>query len=353
MFEFLTTEYGLDASFLMAPVGAGLINRTWKISSGPEAYILQQVNTDVFQQPLHVAENINAIGEHLHTHHPAYLFLQPLRTRSGAAYYINPQGGFFRLWPFLQAHSYTVVSTPQLAFEAAGAFGKFTRLLATFPARRLQPTIPHFHDLALRWQQFTNALQHAQPHRKQSAATAIAQAQSKRSLVHQLNELIASGQFPVRVMHHDTKISNVLFTAEGKSLCVIDLDTVMPGYFFSDVGDMLRTYVAPVSEEEQDFSKIVLRPDVFSALASGYLSQMQPVLTEAEKQHFVFAGKVMIYMQALRFLTDYLQNDHYYGSRYEGHNLVRAGNQLCLLQQFEEAEETYNRELQTIFQLAQ
>ncbi|HYK56947.1 MAG TPA: aminoglycoside phosphotransferase family protein, partial [Flavisolibacter sp.] len=129
------------------------------------------------------------------------------------------------------------------------------------------------------------------------------------------------------------KISNVLFDSEGKGICVIDLDTVMPGYFISDVGDMMRTYLSPVSEEETDFSKIIIREEFYKAIVQGYYSEMKEELTETEKQYFFYAGKFMIYMQALRFLTDHINDDVYYGAKYEGHNFARAHNQVILLQQ--------------------
>ncbi len=153
----------------------------------------------------------------------------------------------------------------------------------------------------------------------------------------------ANPGFKLRVMHHDTKISNVLFNAENKGACVIDLDTVMPGYFISDVGDMMRTYLSPVTEEESDFDKIKVRDEYFKAIADGYLNKMRDKLSETEKAHFVYAGKFLIYMQAIRFLTDYLNNDAYYGSKYEGHNLMRAKNQIVLLQRFIEKEQVFNR----------
>ena len=144
--------------------------------------------------------------------------------------------------------------------------------------------------------------------------------------------------FKLRVTHHDTKISNVLFNQEDKGLCVIDLDTVMPGYFISDVGDMIRTYLSPANEEEKDFSKIEIREEYFSAIWKGYMSEMNDELSTEEKNHFIYAGKFMIYMQAIRFLTDHLNNDIYYGAKYPGHNLVRAGNQAVLLQRLLEKE---------------
>lgn len=153
-----------------------------------------------------------------------------------------------------------------------------------------------------------------------------------KSIVTQFESIKQNPQFKIRVTHHDTKISNVLLDYNNNGLCVIDLDTVMPGYFFSDAGDMIRTYLSPVSEEESNLAKIEIRQEYFEALAKGYFSQMNQQLTAEEKDHFVYAGKFMIYMQAIRFLTDYLNNDIYYGCKYEGHNFVRAGNQFTLLE---------------------
>jgi thiamine kinase-like enzyme len=152
-----------------------------------------------------------------------------------------------------------------------------------------------------------------------------------RGIVDSYVEVISSGDFRLRVTHHDTKIGNVLFDKHHKGLCVIDLDTVMPGYFISDVGDMMRTYLSPVTEEEKSFDKITLRPDFFVAIVKGYLSEMADELSALEKKSFLYAGKFMIYMQALRFITDYLQGDIYYKSRYAGHNLLRGENQITLL----------------------
>jgi hypothetical protein len=132
----------------------------------------------------------------------------------------------------------------------------------------------------------------------------------------------------------------VLFDESNKGLCVIDLDTVMPGYFFSDVGDMMRTYLSPVSEEESDLEKIVVRKEFYKAIVEGYSAEMSDELTALERNHFLFAGKFMVYMQALRFLTDHLNNDIYYGAKYEGHNFIRARNHTTLLQRLDKMEVT-------------
>ncbi len=244
-----------------------------------------------------------------------------------------PEEGYFRLFPFVKkSHTIDVVHTTDQAYEAARQFGRFTKLLANFPSDKLKITMPDFHNLTLRYQQFLTALKTGNKERIAECTELIQSIMDMVDIVHQFDRLKLNPDFKIRVTHHDTKISNVLFDENDKGLCVIDLDTVMPGYFISDVGDMLRTYLSPVSEEEKDFNKIEIRDDYFKAIAAGYLSEMQDELTETEKKHFIYAGKFMIYMQAIRFLADYIYDDIYYGSKYPGHNLVRANNQIVLLQ---------------------
>jgi Ser/Thr protein kinase RdoA (MazF antagonist) len=295
---------------------------------------LQRVNHAVFKNPEAIAHNIRLLGTYLAQHYPAYYFTAPVKTIDGADLLFVQDQGWFRMFRFVpRSHSVDVVTSTRQAFEAAKQFGKFTRLLARFDATQLQQTIPDFHNLTLRYEQFLQALQEGDKERIKNARTSIQQLQEHKAIADHYGVLKKSPEFKIRVTHHDTKISNVLFDDADNGLCVIDLDTVMPGYFISDVGDMMRTYLSPVSEEEKDFTRIRVRDDYFRAIVSGYLGEMQAELTEMEKGLFVYAGKFMLYMQALRFLTDYLNNDRYYGRKYEDHNLVRANNQIVLLQQ--------------------
>lgn len=241
--------------------------------------------------------------------------------------------GYFRLSPYVKkSHTINAVQAPGQAFEAAKEFGQFTRLLSHFPVEKLQITLPDFHNLSLRYRQFSEALVNGNKARLQQSQELIHFIKENKKIVETYEDILHKPSFKLRVTHHDTKISNVLFNDDDKALCVIDLDTVMPGYFISDVGDMIRTYLSPVSEEEKDFSKIEIRDEYFGAILEGYMSEMANELSAAEKNHFIYSGKFMIYMQALRFLTDHLNNDIYYGAKYEGHNFVRAGNQAILLQ---------------------
>src|SRR5258708_20748166 len=207
-------------------------------------------------------------------------------------------------------------------------------MMAGFPVTELHETLPHFHDLSLRYHSFRESLSTGRPDRIRKAGELIGYLESQDHLVTKYQNILTDPGFRLRVTHHDTKISNVLFDRAGKGICVIDLDTVMPGYFISDVADILRTYLCPVSEEENNTSLIHVRLDYFEAIVQGYLEEMHNVLTSEEKKSFVYAGEFMLYMQALRFITDHLLDDKYYGSKYQSHNYIRALNQPTLLQHF-------------------
>lgn len=332
MLEEVLSSYGLGTAATIQSHGSGLIHNTWKVIQGSDEFILQRINHHVFNHPEFIAKNIEAISSWLKKNCPGYLFVTPLRTISGKAILYIPGQGYFRLFPFVKnSRTYEIAQSPQQAFEAARQFGLFTGVLRDFPAESLEITLPGFHNLSQRHTQFEQSIREGNPSRIKESHGEIKYLRAQKYIVSIFEEVVSTKEFKVRVTHHDTKISNVLFDQQGQGICVIDLDTVMPGYFISDVGDMIRTYVSPVSEEEKDFEKIEIREDFFSAIARGYLKEMRNELTPTELSHFVYSGMFMIYMQALRFLTDFLNNDIYYGTSYEGHNYVRAKNQIVLL----------------------
>ncbi|MCF3107262.1 aminoglycoside phosphotransferase family protein [Niabella sp. CC-SYL272] len=333
--------YGMKADqCAVKPFGSGLINHTWELRNGEDRYILQKVNQNVFREPEAIAWNLEFIDAYLNEQDAAYFFVAPVKTVSGGTILHIADDGYYRMFPFVKgSHSVDVVEEPQQAYEAAKQFGMFTRKLSGIPVEKLKITLPSFHDLVLRYEQFLEALEKGNCERVAAAGDMIGELKAQAGIVDRFREILKNPDFKRRVTHHDTKISNVLFDENNKGLCVIDLDTVMPGYFISDVGDMMRTYLCPVSEEEQDFSKIVVREEYYRAIVKGYLEEMKDELTLAEKAHFFYSGLFMIYMQALRFLTDYLNDDRYYGAKYEGHNFIRAQNQLTLLKRLLEKRE--------------
>ncbi len=336
MLQKILTAFNIDpTAATVQAFGNGLINNTWLVKNEDNSFILQRINNSVFKHPEHIAENIKNIAHYFAELHPGYLFVNALQTKDKHEMLATGDEGYFRMFPYIQnSHTIDVVSTAGQAFEAAKQFGRFTALLKNFYTDKLKITLPDFHNLTLRYKQFEAALSAGNKERINNALPEISYLKSEQGIAATFEKITTGISFKKRVTHHDTKISNVLLSSDSKGLCVIDLDTVMPGYFISDVGDMMRTYLSPVSEEEKDYSKIRVREDFFKAIARGYLGQMKDQLSAEEINHFVYAGKFMIYMQALRFLTDYINDDVYYGSRYKGQNYVRAQNQICLMKKY-------------------
>ncbi len=331
----IARAYGWN-EYSYTAVSSGLINTTLKIQTGTGDYLLQELNTAVFRYPERIDGNLRLLNDYLQQEQPGYLFTAPVAMSYGKTL-LEMDKRFFRVFPWVSgSHTLDVLTSPEQAFEAAGQFGRFTFLLRDFPTAKLQAGLPDFHNLSLRYLQFTEAVKDGIAERKIIAAADIQCLEAQKGIVNRYEAFIRHPEARQRVTHHDTKISNVLFDEAGKGLCVIDLDTVMPGYFVSDVGDMFRTYVCPVSEEEKDLDKVMVRKDFASAIEKGYLSAMGTELSGFEKDHLYFGGEMLLYMQAIRFLADYLQGDVYYKCSYPDQNLVRTRNQIRLLVCFQE-----------------
>lgn len=332
----ILTQYFSDAdNHHIALFGNGLIHKTYTVSTNASpAYILQEVNTAVFKSPLDIASNLDALSGFLKYNNKEVFFPSPIFTKLGEPYAIE-SNTYYRLTPFVEGtHSLDACSSADQAYEAACQFGKFTAAFKGMDVSILKPTIPSFHDLSFRWQQFTEAMQHGNQDRIQQASKLIEQIQNDFTIVSRFQSIISSSHFLQRVTHHDTKISNVLLNDMGKGVCVIDLDTVMSGLLISDLGDMFRTYLSPGNEEETDLSKVFVRPDFYKAIIAGYLEHMKDQLNKEELDAVNYAGEFMIYMQALRFLTDFLNDDTYYGIKYPMNNYDRTVNQLALLDHY-------------------
>lgn len=334
--------FGLNAAdWECVEFGSGHINTTYRLTQkeSGEKRLLQRINHFVFREPEAIARNMRIAADYLAEHDPGYLFLNAIQTARGEELYYDEEGFPWRMLPFID-HTYSMdeVEEPGQARSAARQFAILTQKLAGLDATLLKATIPDFHNLALRFQQLQEALSGSSAAHA-AAADEITQCMERKHLVEEFKRLISHPDCKLRIMHHDTKINNVLFDRHsGEAKCPIDLDTLMPGYIFSDLGDMVRTYVSPVSEEETNLSNVTVRDEFFEALHDGYLSEMAGQLTPFEKEHLSFAGKMLLYMQALRFLTDYLQGDRYYKIRYAGQNLDRSRNQLKLLLELEAKE---------------
>ncbi|MEO6061684.1 MAG: aminoglycoside phosphotransferase family protein [Thermoflexales bacterium] len=330
--------FGLPAELRAAPLGRGLIHRTFTLARGamPE-YVLQEINTRVFADPALLDANLRAISAAFRVHNPAAAFAHPVASPGGATQFRHPANGrYFRLFSFVTyTVSHDTVTDAVIAFEASRQFGLFARRLSCLPIKAIKQTIPRFHDLDLRVAQFERSLREGNRDRIAACAALIEQARANLGIADAYRAAMASGALIARLMHHDTKISNVLFDARsGKGVCVVDLDTVMPGTVLSDVGDMLRTYVCPVDENHRDLNDITIRTEIYAAVEAGYLDGMGDTLTAGERGLFSVAGQVMIFMQVLRFLTDHLNDDDYYVTAYPDQNRDRAANQLTLLERY-------------------
>ncbi|HEX5168776.1 MAG TPA: aminoglycoside phosphotransferase family protein [Cyclobacteriaceae bacterium] len=313
-------------------IGAGHIHQTFRVA-GKKSFILQRVNKHVFKNPEIIASNLREASNFLHEHHPEFLFLATIRTKEGKEMIYDDDGFPWRLFPYIE-NTITVdeVTSSDEAFSAAREFARLTRNLEGADINKFKATIDRFHDLTWRWEQFQDALKAAKPERMKEAAGIITACKNFSWLVTKYDELTSRRILVPRIMHNDTKINNILFdAASGKALCAIDLDTLMPGYFIYDVGDMIRTFVSPVNEEEKDLFKIFFREPIYNALVDGYMSEMRAVLKEEEMEHITFGGMMMTYIMAMRMLTDFLNGDVYYHTTYHGQNLVRSTNQFYLL----------------------
>lgn len=330
--ESVLLAFGLTSSAVVSPIGSGHIHQTFLVE-GTKKYVLQRINKNVFTDPEAIATNNRIAADYLAQHHPEYLFLTALRDRDGNELVYATDGFPWRLYPLIE-NTITVdfLTSAQEAYEAAVGFGRLTKNLNDIDCNLFKPTLDRFQDLGWRYEQFEEALANATPEIKAQAEEQIAQATSFYFLVEEYQSLIASGSLKERIVHNDTKINNILFDKTTRNaVCVIDLDTLMPGYFIYDLGDMVRTCVSPVSEEDKDLSKITFRKEIYDALLKGYLDEMKDTMSAEEIKAIPFAGKMMTYIMAIRFLADFLRGNTYYHITYPDQNLVRASNQLTLL----------------------
>ena len=319
------------------PLRGGHINDTLLVTAGPGRYVLQRLNTAVFRDPLAVCHNIDAVCACLAPQvadqpEPERHMLTPLPTRAGQHWLVDGEGQYWRLWHYVRdSRSIEVVDSPALAEAGGRAFGRFFRQLAGLSPEGLAETIPAFHDAARRRAALEATAAQAPAERLAAAADPLAAARRHASIPDQLAALFQQG-LPRRVTHNDAKIANVLFDQEtGEALCVIDLDTVMPGTVLYDFGDMVRSFVSPVGEDDPNLGAVAVDEARLRALARGFLAEAGPMLSPLEREHLLFGGQLMTYIMGVRFLTDYLAGNIYYKVSYPTHNLVRARNQFRLL----------------------
>ena len=312
--------------------GHGHINSTYMILTNThKKYILQHINKYVFKNPEEVMENIGAVTNYLQNNNQGkYTVLRYLHTHEGLYYHKDARGEYWRMYEFIPGISLNTPQSDEDLYQSALAFGKFQELLQDFPADTLHETIPHFHDTIERYAQFKASVAADAVGRAESAAAEIAQLMKWEEMAGTLERMKAAGELPLRVAHNDTKLNNVLLDKYShKHICVLDLDTVMPGLSLYDFGDAIRFSASTALEDEEDLTKVSLDMHLFEVYTKGYLEAV-PSLTENEVKMLPISAMIITVELATRFLKDYLDGDLYFKIRNPEHNLIRAKNQITL-----------------------
>ena len=344
-------RFAVPGSILsLEPHTSGLINHSWVATFATPAdrrrYVLQQINRHVFHHPDEVMENMVRVTSHVAARlaregapDAGRRVLSFVPTHEGVSHHVDAAGETWRLVPWVEGTRATErASTEAEARETARAFGRFLAHLRDLPPPPLHETILAFHDTPGRLVAFERAVAADRVSRASGCRREIDALLDRKTLASALAEPAARGEIPVRPTHNDAKIANVLFEAEtGEGLCVVDLDTVMPGLAPYDFGDLARSAVSDSDEDERDLSRVRVRVPVFEALAHGFVEGAGDALSSAERALLVTGARVIVYEQAVRFLGDHLDGDRYYRTTRPGHNLDRARNQVRLLESLESA----------------
>jgi aminoglycoside phosphotransferase (APT) family kinase protein len=342
----------------IAPIPVGHINDTFIVTTDHRRYVLQRINQIVFTKPVEVMANVVRITEHIRTKMAAAnpesvtRQLEVIPARDSGGYYRDASDNVWRMYNFIEnAVTYDALQSEALAREAARMFGWFQHRLIDLPGPPLYETIPGFHNTPRRFERFQEVLKGDVANRAKDAKAEIEFVFEHAAICHALYDLVKRGEVPIRSVHNDAKINNVMFdTSTRGGVCVIDLDTVMPGLSAYDFGDLVRTATCPAAEDERDLSKVAVDTPLFDALAQGFVQEAGQFLTPAERSHWVFGGKLITFEQMIRFLTDYLAGDVYYKVHREGHNLDRTRTQMKLVQSIIEQEQDLNRLVEKAFQ---
>jgi hypothetical protein len=315
-------------------------------------YIHQKINKNVFKNPAAVMKNVMRVTTHVRHKLEAEnapdltrRSLVVIPTRDGQSHFRNGDGEYWRTFVFVEGvQTFEAVQSPKQAYEAGRAFGEFQFNLVDLPGERLQETIPDFHHTRKRFAALQEAIAKDHFNRARDAAAEINFALKREPMVDVFLNAMAKAKIPERVTHNDTKFNNVMLDARtGRAMCVVDLDTVMPGCALYDFGDMVRTTTSPTMEDERDLSKVKMQMPMFKKLAEGYLCAAGQFLTKAEKSYIAFSGKLITFEIGLRFLTDLLCGDTYFRIHRPGHNLDRCRTQFKLVESIERLEEAMQR----------
>lgn len=332
------------------PLGAGHINDSYKVKAGEKEYVLQRINHSIFKNVPELQSNILRVTMHIRQKlmnagvkdiDRKVLTLIP--TPDGKLFYQDADGNFWRMMDFIKdSKSYDEIN-PELAYRAGLAFGEFQKMLADLPGGPLFETIPNFHNIESRLATFRDSVAANKVGRLAEVNDLVNELEARADEMCKAERMHREGKLIKRTNHCDTKVNNILFDKNDNVLCVVDLDTVMPGYVLSDFGDFIRTGANKGAEDDQDLYNVALDLAIFEGYAKGYLENAASFLTDVEIENLAFGAKLLTYMQTVRFLTDYIDGDTYYKIAYGNHNLVRSKAQFkflqCLEQDFDKMQE--------------
>ena len=349
-FAAIVAHFTFEGGFLAArPHGLGHINDTYatrfRSASGVvHHYILQRINHDIFKNPEKLMENVERVTAHLRRKvvaaggDPRRETLNLIPTLEGETFHKTPGGDYWRAYAFIDgARTYETIESLEHAYNGAKAFGRFQKLMNDFPPQQLHETIPDFHHTARRFEAFVEAVERDAENRARSVRPEIEFVEKRATETTALLDLFERGELPERVTHNDTKFNNVMIDDEtGEGICVVDLDTVMPGLSLYDFGDAVRYGANPAAEDERDLSKVAIDLAIFDRFAHGYLDAARDFLTPTEIDYLPFSVKLMAFECGMRFLTDYLNGDVYFKIDRESHNLDRCRTQFEMVRDVEE-----------------
>lgn len=348
-FNDIIKNFRVEGEFVAAyPFGFGHINDTYVIyfrkhNGEKKRYILQRINKNIFKSPQKLMENIEAVTSHIRKKiisrggDAERETLNIIYTKNNTSFYNSTTGEFWRMYVFIEnARTYQIVESEFHFYNAGKAFGKFQEYLSDFPAHTLYETIPDFHNTPKRYKDFLDAVTNDTYSRVKYVQKEIEFVFNRQEQVNKLTDLISSGTVPIRVTHNDTKFNNVMIDDRtGDGVCVIDLDTVMPGLSLYDFGDSIRSGTNIEAEDEKDIQKVSMDIRLFECFTRGYLESTYSFLTEKEISYLPFSAKLMTFECGMRFLTDYLCSDKYFKTEYTDHNLVRARTQFKMVEDIE------------------
>ncbi|WP_193212225.1 phosphotransferase enzyme family protein [Luteolibacter marinus] len=353
----IANQFAIEGDFVAGEeIESGHINSTYRAtfetgSGSQQRYILQRINEKVFKNPVAVMRNVECVTRHIN-----WKVLRVKRDlggqtlslypgRGGKSWVIGPGGGIWRCYNSIEGcATYDVIENTRQAYQAARAFGSFQDLVSDLPPSEIEETIPDFHHSRRRYERLMKVAD-ADPYgRAGSVGPELEFVRRREDDVSVILGLLDSGLIPWRITHNDTKINNVMIDTEtDEAVCVIDLDTVMPGASLYDFGDLVRTATSPAAEDEKDLSKVIMQMPMFEALVDGYLDAAGDFLNESEIEHLAFSGKLISLETGIRFLTDFLEGDNYFKVHHEGHNLDRCRSQFKMVAEIERQQEAMEK----------